>query len=184
MGDGSRISFWKDNWVGGRTIISVVGRNFMRKTSMNPDISVREFYSHPTWVNFIEGKEDREVRKLRPSLLRLLNLIPQQVVFIADSVDSLIWKPSHSGTFSIKSAWEVIRARFARVYWSSLVWYKGVIPRLSLLLWMVILNRLPNKDRLSRMGLAQDLLCLLCKTELKQLRTFFSLAGTPRRFGS
>ena len=90
MGDGSRISFWKDNWVGGRTIISVVGSNFMRKTGMNPDISVREFYSHPTWVNFIEGKEDREVRKLRPSLLRLLNVIPQQVVFIADSVDSLI----------------------------------------------------------------------------------------------
>ena len=30
---------------------------------------------------------------------------------------------------------------------------------------MVILNRLPTNDRLSRMGLAQDLLCPLCKTE-------------------
>ena len=116
MGDGSHISFWKDNWVEERTIISVVGSNFTRKTGMNQDISVREFYSHPTWVNFIEGKEGREVRKLRPSLLRLLDLIPQQVVFKADSVDSLIWKPSHLGTFSIKSAWEAIRARSATIH--------------------------------------------------------------------
>ena len=50
--------------MGGRTIISIVGSNFMRKTGMNPDISIREFYSHSTWVNFIEGKEDWKVGQM------------------------------------------------------------------------------------------------------------------------
>ena len=175
MGDRSRISFWKDSWAEGRTITSIVGDSFIKKTGINPDISVREFYFHHIWVNFIEGREDPIGRKCRPLLLRLLSHSPQQVGFKDDSVDSLIWRPNQLGNFSTKSAWEAIRARSPAVHRSPLVWYKGAIPRLSLLVWMVILDRLPTKDRLSRMGLAQDLLCSLYNTEFETtLHLFFS----------
>ena len=57
MGDGSRISFWKDSWAEGRTITFIVGDRFIKKTGINLDISVREFYFHPIWV--ISSKEGR-----------------------------------------------------------------------------------------------------------------------------
>ncbi|XP_039051357.1 uncharacterized protein LOC120192683 [Hibiscus syriacus] len=55
--------------------------------------------------------------------------------------------------------WENIRDRREKVSWHRLVWFPAHIPKFSLISCMVILDRLPTKDRLARFGMSTDNVC-------------------------
>ncbi|XP_039070407.1 uncharacterized protein LOC120217317 [Hibiscus syriacus] len=61
-----------------------------------------------------------------------------------------------------KWIWDNIRGSRDKVSWHRLIWFPGHIPKFSLISWMVILDRLPTKDRLARFGLLVDNVCGLC----------------------
>ena len=90
MGDGSHISFWTDKWLDDGPIITVVGDRLLECMGIKHDILVCDFNLNETWINFINGKEDRAVRKIRPHLQHLLSIIPPQVVFKSSEADTLI----------------------------------------------------------------------------------------------
>lgn len=50
------------------------------------------------------------------------------------------------------------------VAWASLVWFPRAIPRHSFHTWLLIQDRLPTRDRLTRWGIRTDDRCLLCNT--------------------
>ncbi|XP_039020600.1 uncharacterized protein LOC120152444 [Hibiscus syriacus] len=67
---------------------------------------------------------------------------------------------------STRQIWEAIRPEAPKVVWHHLVWFVGRIPKYCIILWMVILDRLPTRIRLLRMGFAIDNdKCLLCNLE-------------------
>ncbi|XP_039020242.1 uncharacterized protein LOC120152010 [Hibiscus syriacus] len=67
---------------------------------------------------------------------------------------------------STRQIWEAIRPEAPKVVWHHLVWFAGRIPKYCIILWMAILDRLPTRIRLLRMGLAIDNdKCLLCNLE-------------------
>ena len=110
MGDVSRISFWSDKWLDVGPIVMAIGENFIKRSGIRQDISMREFYSSDIWSNFTSNGEDRVVRKLRPLLQYLLNFIPPQVELKEGEDDTLLWKPNRLGCFSTRLAWEAIRS--------------------------------------------------------------------------
>lgn len=64
---------------------------------------------------------------------------------------------------SIKLAWCDLRRRKKEVNWHYLVWHKKyIIPRHFFILWMVIKNRLPIRDKLLRCGIPTSSTCGLC----------------------
>ncbi|KAL4334912.1 hypothetical protein GQ457_07G024120 [Hibiscus cannabinus] len=64
--------------------------------------------------------------------------------------------------------WEKIRDRSVKVEWQKLVWFSSHVPKHSIIAWMAILNRLPTKDRLLKMGIAlNDVKCVLCLDALE-----------------
>ncbi|XP_039021846.1 uncharacterized protein LOC120154075 [Hibiscus syriacus] len=67
---------------------------------------------------------------------------------------------------SIRSIWEDLCIHGLKVPWHKLVWFPGRIPKHSTILWMTILDRLPTRMRLLRMGLNIDNdKCLFYDTE-------------------
>lgn len=50
-----------------------------------------------------------------------------------------------------------------KVPWCKLIQSAPSIPKHNLISWMVILNKLPSKDRLMSWGMSVDPLCLLCQ---------------------
>ncbi|KAE8721578.1 Disease resistance family protein / LRR family protein [Hibiscus syriacus] len=59
-----------------------------------------------------------------------------------------------------KKIWEEIRPRDIKVAWHKLVWYPLHVPKHSIISWMVILDRLPTKDRMQRLDNSQTgLIC-------------------------
>ncbi|XP_039002231.1 uncharacterized protein LOC120128656 [Hibiscus syriacus] len=58
--------------------------------------------------------------------------------------------------------WDHIRDRRDKVGWHRLIWFPSHIPKFSIIAWMVILDRLPTKDRLARFGIVTVNVCGLC----------------------
>ncbi|XP_039003143.1 uncharacterized protein LOC120129800 [Hibiscus syriacus] len=52
-----------------------------------------------------------------------------------------------------RQTWEDLRIMTQMVGWHHLVWFFGRIPKHNIILWMAILDRLPTRMRLMRMGL-------------------------------
>ncbi|KAE8701841.1 hypothetical protein F3Y22_tig00110505pilonHSYRG00328 [Hibiscus syriacus] len=64
--------------------------------------------------------------------------------------------------------WEDLRVKVPKVPWHSLVWFPGRIPKHNIIVWMVILNRLPTQVRLLRMRLSiENDKCVFCGAEAK-----------------
>ncbi|GAV88630.1 zf-RVT domain-containing protein, partial [Cephalotus follicularis] len=61
--------------------------------------------------------------------------------------------------FSIKRAWESIRASAPLVDWAKLVWHPSRIPKHAFCLWMAILDALKTLDKLSQWGIVHDACC-------------------------
>ncbi|KAE8675100.1 hypothetical protein F3Y22_tig00111693pilonHSYRG00046 [Hibiscus syriacus] len=62
----------------------------------------------------------------------------------------------------IREVWDMIRTQGIKVHWHRLIWYPLHIPKHSLISWMALLDRLPTRDRLRRMGLCSDSICVSC----------------------
>ncbi|XP_039055390.1 uncharacterized protein LOC120198064 [Hibiscus syriacus] len=62
-----------------------------------------------------------------------------------------------------KEIWDKIRTQGHKVHWHRLIWYPMHLPKHSLIAWMTILNRLPTSDRLQRMGISTDGICINCR---------------------
>ncbi|KAE8732369.1 Cysteine desulfurase 1 [Hibiscus syriacus] len=59
--------------------------------------------------------------------------------------------------------WDSIRISRGKVAWHRLIWFPAHVPKFSLIAWMVLLDRLPTKDRLIRFGIAVgNNVCVLC----------------------
>ncbi|XP_039037529.1 uncharacterized protein LOC120174872 [Hibiscus syriacus] len=58
--------------------------------------------------------------------------------------------------------WGSVRERSDKVAWHRLIWFPAHIPKFSLMAWMVLLDKLPTKDRLGRFGIVvNNSLCVL-----------------------
>ncbi|XP_039003066.1 uncharacterized protein LOC120129687 [Hibiscus syriacus] len=66
-------------------------------------------------------------------------------------------------SLSIRSIWDDMHISTPKVSWQHLVWFPGRIPKHNIIVWMSILNRLPTRVRLLRMGLnIENDKCLMC----------------------
>ena len=115
MRDGSRISFWMDEWLPNGDLITRLGADFIFSVNSRVEVSVAEFYMTNKWQAHIQNYMDRTSSKFRPLLQCLASLIPTRPPFIQLQPDTIIWKPQPIGKFTTKSARESIRARSLKV---------------------------------------------------------------------
>ncbi|GAA0146710.1 hypothetical protein LIER_06600 [Lithospermum erythrorhizon] len=60
--------------------------------------------------------------------------------------DCLVWFRDTS--CKATNVWNKLRSNSAQVWWWKVVWFKGHIPRFSFICWILLLNRMPTRDRL------------------------------------
>ncbi|KAL4302775.1 hypothetical protein GQ457_10G020510 [Hibiscus cannabinus] len=76
--------------------------------------------------------------------------------------------------------WFKIREKKAGVQCHKILWFILHIPKHAIVSWMSILDRLPTKDRLLRMGLEVDTRCLLCDDGIESRNHLFFYCVFPR----
>ncbi|XP_039014889.1 uncharacterized protein LOC120144737 [Hibiscus syriacus] len=74
----------------------------------------------------------------------------------------------------IKEVWDKIRIQRMKVCWHKLIWYPLHIPKHSFISWMALLNRLPTRDRLQKLGLCTDSTCVNCCQDQESRDHLFS----------
>ncbi|XP_039055414.1 uncharacterized protein LOC120198103 [Hibiscus syriacus] len=99
-------------------------------------------------------------------LRKLLKLRNEAAVLFGSIVD---WNMVKS-----KWVWEKLRDKREKVRWEHLIWFPLHVPRMSIVAWMAVLNRLPTKDRLNNMGMKLDGGCVPCNAGLKDIDHLFN----------
>ncbi|XP_039006676.1 uncharacterized protein LOC120134296 [Hibiscus syriacus] len=82
----------------------------------------------------------------------------KQILKLRTEASSIL--PSNSK--KVCDIWNGIRVKNPKVHWHSLLWFPLLIPKHSLIAWMIFLDRLPTKERLHRMGVDNECHCIFC----------------------
>ncbi|XP_038997435.1 uncharacterized protein LOC120122384 [Hibiscus syriacus] len=79
----------------------------------------------------------------------------------------------NAGMIYTRDIWEAVRDSRSKVSWHKIIWFPMHIPKFSMISWMAILDRLPTRDRLSRMGIVIDTQCVLCNVAIESRNHLF-----------
>ncbi|KAE8716557.1 L-tryptophan--pyruvate aminotransferase 1 [Hibiscus syriacus] len=105
-------------------------------------------------------------------------LLPQAVINRINQLCSrFLWKGSDTastGSMNTKIIWEEIRIKRDKVPWHKLIWFPLHIPKFSIITWMTILDRLPTRERLTRMGITTVDSCVLCNEAIESRNHLFA----------
>ncbi|XP_039067947.1 uncharacterized protein LOC120213999 [Hibiscus syriacus] len=79
----------------------------------------------------------------------------------------------NAGVTNAKEIWEEIRIKHDKVPWHKLIWFPLHIPKFSIITWLAILDRLPTRERLLRMGITTASYCILRNNALETRNHLF-----------
>ncbi|XP_027158457.1 uncharacterized protein LOC113760083 [Coffea eugenioides] len=151
------VDFWKDRWVLHEPLESVVGR------SEGPLFLVSEFITRDGW------DEMRLAQWVSGFVIHAIKDIPLDL----SQKDRMVWLPSPTGCFSVKSAWEVLRQRRHQSLVDSLLWPSVLPAKMSFFAWRLVRNFLPLNVTLRSRGLSFLSRCGCCDLEEEALLHVF-----------
>lgn len=160
--NGASASFWYDTWTLLGPLISVVGDSGPRMLRLRKGATVSEASAEGSWR--LPAARSPEVETLQ---IVLTSTPPPSS---SHGEDQFLWRKadgSFGPKFSSKITWEYIRQHSPHVYWSKVVWFRENIPRTAFTAWLVLLRRLPTRDRLRRWGMNVPAGCVLCSSGLE-----------------
>jgi len=151
IGKGTTTSLWYDYWLPeGKRIIDIIPHRLLFSTGLAWTSKVSDIMHGDQW-NFPASSPDLQV------LWSSISFNPNPYM-----EDHCVWKGHHSGTFTVHSAWELIRESRPENCVHHLLWFKGHIPRQSFILWVASKKRLNTMDRLHSAGMLAHTTCILC----------------------
>ncbi|GMJ11562.1 hypothetical protein HRI_004825400 [Hibiscus trionum] len=164
VGDGTFTSFWSDSWLCDSPLQSLFPRIFTLSTNKAGKVS--EFGSKigPNWVwNMSLRRRLFDWENVQWSdFMNLLN----NFASVGFNQDTLVWKASGNGIFSIKSCRNMLHLGSTFSFdWKKYVWFGAAPPKVELFLWRVLNNGIPVRVNLARRGVNSGLsrTCPLCE---------------------
>ncbi|KAI3457760.1 hypothetical protein Pfo_014423 [Paulownia fortunei] len=163
LGDG-HISFWLYHWSGDAPLATTLQKNSVGFGSVN-------FY----WRNG-SWNENR----LKQQLLRTTAELILKTPIFGGLNDTLRWKLTSHGDFSISSAWNFSRNNKTKRQLLGTFWSPSLTPTISIFFWRLHHNWIPTDTRLQKKGFALASKCFCCGTSVESIAHLFIL-GEPAR---
>ncbi|XP_042474834.1 uncharacterized protein LOC122056934 [Macadamia integrifolia] len=154
IGNGDSINFWSDKWLGGKSILELVGLEGESSLLCKGKVS-----------DFIENFKWKLPNVISPLLHDIFEKIRTIKIPSYPCEDMCLWSLSSDGIFNSNSAWEDIRIRNPKVPWFSLIWGKKMQPRVSIFGWRMVHDKLPTDDAIQKRGIVLVSKCSLCGME-------------------
>ncbi|PRQ35239.1 putative ribonuclease H-like domain, reverse transcriptase zinc-binding domain-containing protein [Rosa chinensis] len=152
IGQGTNISFWRDNFMG-KPIIDFFGPHTIVD---NLQGYVADYISNGSWVI------PDLLHFHYPALCELIEKVP--LAMDPSVEDKVIWSSATSGELTAKNAFQFLCQPFPSMSWGKCIWSKFITPRMSLLTWKLLWGRILSDDFLQRRGVALASRCGLCGT--------------------
>jgi hypothetical protein len=160
LGNGRRLKFWRDRWLGGRSVEQIAPNllSFVRPSTAQ--LTVADALQDDFWVSGIHGALSVQ------AIVEFFELWDQTRSITLQNVDDTItWRGSANGAYCSKSAYQAFFQGKPKLTVAKLLWKAGAPLRYKLHMWFTIKDRLWTADRLERRGLDHPPECTLCCQE-------------------
>lgn len=179
LGNGRKIKFWKDKWLGDKPLLDLV-------TTMVP-MGEMEMHAQDMWRDGV-GWDLSRIEPYVPQTVRL-RLMSVVVDRVTGASDRMSWSESSDGMFTVRSAYQMLtrdeeeRQNMEKFF--TRVWMLLVPERVRVFLWLATHQVLMTNVERRRRHLSDSGLCQVCKsgeeTILHILRDCPAMEGIWRR---
>nr|XP_027082134.1 uncharacterized protein LOC113704429 [Coffea arabica] len=158
-------NFWFDNWLGSGGLSD-------RLESVS-DNKIVDFVKQATW-------DVRSIAQWVPSeiVAEIVRVDPPA----GHLPDLMVWRPEHSGCFTIKSAFNLVRRQSSPSPLFKCIWHQGVPLRISFFLLRLLRDRLPLDGTLWKLGIHGPSRCVCCASpEVETTEYVFATGDLARQ---
>ncbi|GMI73152.1 hypothetical protein like AT3G09510 [Hibiscus trionum] len=174
LGDGNKLFFWSDHWIGSEPLQSRYPRIFALAWNKNGKVKEFGLKVNDSWswnICLRRRLFDWEISQW-DSLLRELSDIKTN----GFSHDCLVWRGNCEGIYSAKSGYLCTNKRTKIPFdWKGLVWSGLVPPRIDFFIWQAALGRLAVRSELAKRGIGDlsNILCPFCSVKEESVPHLF-----------
>jgi hypothetical protein len=180
VGNGNITKFWKDVWVGNRTLQSRLSRLFGISVQKDTFVGDMGRWENGGWKWDLKWR--RTLFVWEEGLLQELGDL-LALVSITDVNDCWVWNPGIDGDFTVKLTYvlldNILNPRMlmssSESFGFKFIWKSGVPSKVSALSWQLLLDRIPTRDNLRRRGVIQteDSSCPICHEVVESANHLF-----------
>lgn len=151
--NGETCYFWTTNWSPYGNLKEYLGATASLRFPISARATLAELWDNGDWI-LPNARSDRQ--------LQVISYL--STITITEFVDELEWWPGNQKELRYQTGaiYNMLRPHGATVSWHNEVWFSGGIPKHMFLVWLMVRNRCPTRDRLLSWGLQTDSRCLLC----------------------
>ncbi|WJZ99896.1 hypothetical protein VitviT2T_018303 [Vitis vinifera] len=162
VGNGRRVSFWRDRWCGESPL-------YMTFPSIFALTVEKEAWVANIWDPLVEGGRggwnpcflrafnDWEIEEAERFMERI-----QSKRVCEDVEDTVSWTETKSGKFSVKSLFIALEAGGSSLFPSSFIWNVNVQPKISFFAWEATWGKALTLDLVQKRGWALANRCFMC----------------------
>ena len=165
IGQGNRVSFWKDKWCGDTALMDQFSLLF--NCSSNREATIEAVLNRPDsggvgdWnVTFTWGFNDWEVE----IVVELFQLLSSYAVPIM-APDGVKWKCNKAGAFDSRSFYAVLNVRPGVVFPWKMIWKVKAPPRVAFFIWFAAWGKILTCENLRLRGYTMVGWCCMCKRD-------------------
>ncbi|XP_052118703.1 uncharacterized protein LOC127748372 [Arachis duranensis] len=167
LGNGRTIRFWEDSWLPNGVLKDLFPRLYSVSTLTGSVVGECGFWDGFEWIWSFQWR--RALFQWELDLVNQLHETLRTMKPIDAREDSVVWKFDRTCVFSTKSCTQALHAEvlpeeITSYSFTSAVWKDFVPPRIELLSWFMLIERVNTKDRLGKLHVIDqnDTLCVLC----------------------
>ena len=156
INEGNISSLW-DNWLGEKAL---------GLSAMTYDCPIKNFISNDRWnlEKIVDWMPNFPISLLNP---RLLDPQPHKP-------DSMIWKLSSTGEFTLKSAYHLVRSKNSSSLADEKIWHVVLPQKISFFMGNLWRFRIPTDDIISKLQINGPSICDCCFADLEYIEHLFS----------
>ncbi|KAL1190925.1 hypothetical protein V5N11_020899 [Cardamine amara subsp. amara] len=158
LGDGTKISFWFDNWCSLRVVWDCIGSSGPGTMGIPIDATVAEACGPNGWHLPPTRTRNQNLAALREVLL---SMDPPSDSLGPDEYCTWGLDGSKNSFFTTSTTWNYHRPSEDKKDWPPAVWGKHFVPKHSLTFWTATLDRLPVRARLALWKTGIPMTCCL-----------------------
>lgn len=163
IGNGSRTSFWKDNWIGGAPLCTIFPTLFHHARRKNRTVGAA--LHNEQWILDLQHGDTMAIATEYLRLWRLIN--DAHTILNSAEEDRICWTDTRDGRYTAKSAYRIQCQQAPNPSFNALIWKVWAPNKLKMFMWIFLQNRLWCNDRLQRRGWPNRYFCPLCLRNLE-----------------
>lgn len=183
-GDGSRISFWFDTWSTVCPLIESFSAEDVERSKVDEGVTIKDLFTSEAWTCCLMGSYGRLHMHKVAFFDRISAMVPLHMQPSSGLQDRVVWKLCQDEIFTIVSAWSHFRSSSQRVNQATFVWAKGILPIISFILWLVMMDRIRTTDFLFMLGIWYIWTCSICGRRRETIDHIFFLCSYSRKVWS